>query len=386
MLWINFLHCYQPANTDAHVIEEATEKSYQRIVRALQENPRTKFTLNITGCLFLRWEELGYQDLIGDIKELLEKGQIEITGTVAYHPPLPLINRKEIELQIKENEEILKKHFGENFRPRGFFLPESIYSKEVGKIIKKMGYEWILLDEIAMNGELNKVDFDKVYKDKASGLKVIFRSRKSSKSYVPETIITLLESRKEKIAITATDGELYGLRHEDPTGEFEKLLKKENLETLTVSEFIDNKKEIEKIKLVACSWESSEKELEEKKPYILWHDKKNKIQLKLWELANLAQKTAEKYKDDEDYHWARWHLVRGLASCTFWWASAKDFRLFGPISWSPDEIERGANELIRSIRALDDTATRKTKIKAEKLYIKIKKMVWKNHWAYYWKK
>ena len=106
----------------------------------------------------------------------------------------------------------------------------------------------------------------------------------------------------------------------------------------------------------------------------------------MWELANLAYKTADKYKEDKDYHWARWHLTRGLASCTFWWASAKDFRLFGPISWSPDEIERGANELIRSIRALDDTATRKTKIKAEKLYIKIKKMVWEKHWTYYWKK
>jgi len=386
MLWINFLHCYQPANSDAHVIEEATVKSYERIVRALEDNPKIKFTMNISGCLFLRWEELGYFDLIDRLRKMVEKKQLEITGTAAYHPALPLVSDKEAELQIKENEKILKSHLGENFKPRGFFMPEMMYGKDVARIIKKMGYEWIILDEIAKTGNLNKVDFDKVYQDKFSKLKVIFRNRKLSKSYVPETILRLLDNKKEDTAITATDGELYGLRHEDPTREFEKLLKRDDLKTLTVSEFVDQKKEVEKIKSLACSWESTEEELIQKKPYALWYDKKNKIQTKLWELANLAYKTSEKYKNDESYHWSRWHLVRGLASCTFWWASAKDFRLFGPISWSPDEIERGANELIRSIRALDDIATRKTKIKAEKIYIKIKKMVWEKHWAYYWKK
>ncbi|MFA7088380.1 MAG: hypothetical protein WC146_03505, partial [Patescibacteria group bacterium] len=75
-----------------------------------------------------------------------------------------------------------------------------------------------------------------------------------------------------------------------------------------------------------------------------------------------------------------------FASCTFWWASAKDFRLFGPISWSPDEIERGLNEFIRAVRALDNTTTKKIKIQSEKIYIALKKMVWTKHWNYYWKR
>jgi len=75
-----------------------------------------------------------------------------------------------------------------------------------------------------------------------------------------------------------------------------------------------------------------------------------------------------------------------LASCTFWWASAHDFRLYGPLAWNPDEIEKGANELIRSVRALNDPRTRQAKIKAEKLYIKIKQLIWHKHWHYYWLK
>ncbi|MBU1160361.1 polysaccharide deacetylase family protein [Patescibacteria group bacterium] len=388
MFWINFLHLYQPASIDGHVIKEATELSYLRIIRALEEHPKIKFTLNITGCLFLRWEELKYFDLIKQIKKLIKNKQIELTGTAAYHPLLPLISKQEIIQQIKENEAILKKYLYKNFKPKGFFMPEMAYSPEVAKIIKELGYQWLILDEIAYNGKLNQVDFNKIYQDQNSGLKIIFRSRESSKCYVPEALNKIIQKQtldKEKIFITATDSELYGLRHNDPTAEFEKLIKCQNLKTATISEFIANKK-TQKVQLIACNWESTEKELKQNKPYALWFNKKNAIQLKLWELAELACKTIKKYKTDNNYAWARWHLVRGLASCTFWWASANDFCLFDSISWSPDEIERGANELIRSIRTLDHSATRQTKIKAEKLYIKIKQLIWNKHWTYYWKK
>ena len=65
--WINFLHIYQPINTDAYIIKEATDKSYWRIINALNEHPKINFTLNISGCLLLRWEELGYKKLIVNI-------------------------------------------------------------------------------------------------------------------------------------------------------------------------------------------------------------------------------------------------------------------------------------------------------------------------------
>ena len=409
MNWINFLHFYQPANADAHIIKEAIDLSYYRIVRALEEYPKIKFTLNITGCLVLRWEEMGYLDLIKRIKKLIKRNQIELVGTASYHPLLPLIPEKEAIRQIKDQEKILKKYFGIKLKPKGFFLPEMAYSPKIGKLIKKLGYKWIILDEVAFNGKLNQVDFNKIYEDKQTGLKIIFRSREFSKSYVPETVLKILAENKSPqppftkegrllnspftkggegdLIITATDAELYGLRHIDHTAEFEKLLKYKNLKTKTVSEFIKNKETKFPIgNLVPCNWESTEKELKNKLPFALWYDKKNKIQQKLWELSNLVYKTVEKNKKDKNSYWARWHLVRGLASCTYWWASAKDFRLFGPISWSPDEIERGTNELIRSIRTLENEGTRKDKIEAEKLYIKIKQMVWHKHWNYYWKK
>ena len=393
LTWINFLHIYQPANADGHIIKEATDYSYQRIVRALEEHPNIKFNLNINGCLFLRWEELGYHELIKRIGKLIERGQIDLTGTACYHPIVPLIPEKEARRQIQENEQILKKHFGARFKPRGFFFPEMAYSPEAAKIVAKLGYKWILLDEIAVSLNPTDNDFDQVYIDKNSGLKVVIRSRKYSNSYVPETIEKIVKKNKtakpgkEKILIiTATDGELYGLRHLDQSAVFEKVLKSDGFKTKTISEFIRTKKEKKPIKPQAHSWATTELEFKNNQPFNLWQEKINTVQKKLWQLADLAYNTIEEHQDDPNYHWARWHLVRGLQSCTFWWASAKDFRLFGPISWSPDEIERGTNELVRAVRALEKEETRETKVKAEKLWIAIKKMIWERHWVYYWKK
>lgn len=385
MIWLNFLHFYQPANAEDRHIKEATEKSYLRIIRALEKHPNIKLTLNIAGCLLERWENLGYLNLIGRIKKLINKGGIELTGTAAYHPLLPLAPKKEIVRQIKENEQILKKHFGGHFKPAGFFFPEMAYSEEAGKIVKKLGYKWIILDEIAFAGKLGQVDFNKIYRDKMNGLKIIFRSRRISQGYVPEIISNFLRNHNSKILITATDAELYGLRHEDPTDEFEKLLANKKLKTSAISEFIElNQASLKKISPLPSNWESTEKELRQKRPYALWHNPQNKIQQMLWQLANLACQALKKNKKDKNYIAARWHLVRGLASCTFWWASGRDLRhVFGPVAWSPDEIERGLNDLTRAIRSLSNKKTKKVKLKAEKLNVKIRLAIWEKHWNNY---
>jgi hypothetical protein len=402
MLWLNFLHLYQPANADEKSIREATEKSYFRLVRALEENPNLKLTFNITGCLVERWAELGYLDLITRIKKLIEKDQLEITGSAAYHPILPLIPEKEAILQIKENAEILKKYFG--VKPKGFFFPEMAFDDRTLKLVKKMGYEWVVLDEFA-NYELRIKNYelrlqDSVFLDRISGLKVIFRSRKFSNGYVPDLLRSSFSSGGATLAasglkpktsnlkpiVTATDAELYGLRHEDPAGEFEKLVRNKGIETETFSEFIRKQKQLPKINLRASNWESTEVELKRGEPFALWYSRKNNIQVKLWEFARFVGLNLEKYPKDKNIVWARWHLVRGLASCTFWWASGKDFKdTFGPIAWHPDDIERYMSELLRAIRSLEDKKTLPLKIKAEKYYTEIRFMIWKEHWGKYWK-
>ncbi|PLX22078.1 hypothetical protein C0584_00950 [Candidatus Parcubacteria bacterium] len=385
MKWINFLHLYQPANTESFNISEANEKSYKRIFRALEENENIVFTFNVAGCLIMRWEEMAEFELIKRLVSLVKKGRVEITGTAMYHPILPLIPEEEVIRQIDENEEILKKHFGSDFKPKGFFLPEMAYSPEVAKIIYSKGYKWIIVDEIIHNGKLNQLDVTKVYEDKNSGLILVPRARTESNTYVPQKIAKLLKEGKTETIITASDAELYGLRHIDHTAEFEKLLRAGGFETQSISDFISEQKDIKKIDTVAGNWNASEEEIADGQPFYVWYNRKNKIQMKLWEMQRLVYKTVYEYQDDENFKWARWHLVRGLISCNYWWASEKDFQLFSGVTWNPDEIERGISDLTRAVRSISNEKTKNIKIKVEKMAGDVRFRVWQRHWKTHWK-
>lgn len=372
---------------EREVIEEIAQNSYDFILNILEKSPKIKFTINICGGLTEQLDWCGHAKILKRIKKLAEKGQIELTSSAAFHAFLPLLAENEIVYQIKTNDAINKKYFGKIYNPSGFFMPEMAYSKKLGKIISKMGYKWTILDDIHLGGKFGNVNYNKGYIIKSNGLKTLFRKREISKTYVPTEILKLLKDDKNsRNIITATDGELYGHHHKDIEGHLYAAAQNNSIETATISDFFKKTKSYDEAEPVAASWESTEKELRNKEPYILWNNSHNKIQQKLWKLANLSLSTANNHINDNQYGWARDHLNKGLASCTFWWAAGRNFTdSFGPISWNPDEIEKGTDELIKAVRALDNIS-RLTKIKAEKLYISIKKMIWEKHWKYYWKK
>jgi len=389
MLWINFLHFYQPANIESYKIKEALDKSYSRLVRLMEEHQELKMTWNISGCLWERLADAGENDFIRRVKLLAASGRLELVSSAAYHALLPLVPVAETVRQIKENETILKKYLGSNFKARGFFLPEMAYSPEVAVAVKKAGYDWIIVDEgIFPAGQ--KPDSSHHYRDRASGLSVIFRNRRLSSAYPPDQLLAISQDSKNNkgVYITATDAELYGLRHQDPTAEMEKIVALPITQTLTISEYLDSLSgPVEELELRAGTWESSEADISQGRAYELWSGHRNLIQRDLWKLARLALKAGAAATADSNFFWYRWHLVRGLASCTFWWASGRDFSNdFGPYAWSPDDIERGLDDLVRSVRSLNSPDSLANKLKVEKYYLKIKKRIWREHWRKHWPK
>jgi predicted glycosyl hydrolase (DUF1957 family) len=379
MWWINFLHLYQPANLEPELIKEAVAKSYRRLIQLLEKKTNLKMTMNISACLIERLEEEGYTDLINRLKSLVAGHRLELVGSAAFHGFLPNLPAEEVIWQIEYQEKVLKKYFNlKNIK--GFFIPEMAYHPQVAKIIAQKNYQWLILDEIASTKD---IDFNYIYKDKDSGLKVVFRQREYSNAYPPDKI-NILRRQKEtpKAIVTAVDGELYGLRHLDPQAQLERIVFWSSLKTATVSEYINsNQEEIKEIQLRKSSWESTEKELKANNPYILWNDPKNDIQQALWQLANLALSMKTKYPLDKNLSWYRWHLNRGLASCWFWWASAYDFtHNYGPLAWSPDQIEKGINDLLRAIRSFENQDSKEEKIRAEKLVAKLRQDIWLKHW------
>ncbi|MCF7860043.1 hypothetical protein K9M09_00265 [Patescibacteria group bacterium] len=383
MIWINFFHLYQPANSPIERIQEAVDKSYARLARLMLEHPHLKFTANISGCLLERLQESSSTAIINDWRTLLKSGRLELVGSAAYHAFLPFIDEEEIRYQIKRQEELTWEILGVDIKQGGFFLPEMAYTPALGKLIKNLGYKWLILDEASLPDTLTNPQT--AYIDANSGLSVLVRQREFSNAYAPDLINDLAKVNKlPQIIVTATDAELYGLRHEDPSAELEKMVKIKDLQTNTISDYLDTLDKLPSIKFQSASWETNWQH-DQKQPFAIWKEKGNKTQTLLWDLAALALKAGKKFKNDNNYAWYRWHLSRGLASCSFWWASGRNFsHNFGPIAWNPDEVENGLNDLLRSLRSLEDKRSLKYKIKAEKLASDIKKSLWTRHWSDYW--
>lgn len=373
MIWANFLHIYQPPEQHEDTLRQIVAESYRPLIEILKENSEAKLTLNITACLTEQLISLGYQDLIDDLRELLKKGQLELTGSTKYHAFLPLLPAGEIERQIKLNFDTNRSIFGDVYQPKGFHLPEMAYSRQIAEIVAKLGYSWFVLNEISFEGKLfSKIDTTKIYKFKnLPNIKILFRNRKLSdfiqrgQIWDTEDFYKFLEKeiKENEYVITAMDGETFG--HHRPSLEkfLEKLYKENRIKTMTISEIISSFPEGEEIEPLEGSWASMESELKEKIPFAQWKYPGNPIHKKQWELTYLAIDTVNHSLNDPNYNKARRILDQALFSCQYWWAGAVPW-------WEVEYIEKGAHFLKNTIETLE-TAPKEIKEKAQKLYNEI---------------
>lgn len=365
MYWANFLHIYQPPTQTKNILERVTNESYRRVLAELKKAPSAKLTLNIPACLTELLDKHGFDDVIKDIRELLERGQIELTGTAKFHPLLPRIPKSEVIRQIELDRETNRHYFGECYNPKGFFPPEAAYNREIAEIVAGMGFEWILAEELSHSGTFGDVKYDRTYEVEGLDLKIFFRERDASFKVLSGQLGTIklfedyLAPRLDKnlYMLTAMDGETFG--HHRPG--MEKLLfeiyKSSKVPTVTISELQKLFPKTETVKTTPSTWALMEKDIEKNSPFSRWDDPENEIHKLQWELTELAIKVGSKEGSP-----ARHLLDRSLHSDQYWWASAKPW-------WSIEMIERGANELEDTILASD--ASEKEKQKAQELYYRI---------------
>jgi alpha-amylase/alpha-mannosidase (GH57 family) len=373
MIYGNFLHIYQPPDQHEDTLRQIVKESYYPLVKILKENPEAKLTLNIAGSLTEQLIALGYQDFIEDLKFLIKNGQLELTESSKYHAFLPLLPSSEVERQIRLNHQIHRKVFGNIYQPKGIHLPEMAYSFEVAKVVSKLGYSWLILNEVSFEGKLfSKIDTSKIYKlEKLPQIKILFRNRKLSdliqRGFLRETndFYQFLEKeiKDNEYVITAMDGETFG--HHRPGLEkfLAKIYEEKKIKTATISEIINSFPEGTEIKPVEGSWASMESEIKKKIPFAQWNYPGNPIHKRQWELTYLAINTVNKYQKDPKIRKARRMLDKSLFSCQYWWAGAVPW-------WEIEYIEKGAYYLKSTIEILEKIPL-KIKKRAQKLYNEI---------------
>ncbi|HLD21772.1 MAG TPA: UvrB/UvrC motif-containing protein [Patescibacteria group bacterium] len=369
MYWANFLHFYQPPTQKPFWVKKVTTEAYRPILRGLLAHPNAKLTLNINAILVELLEQNGETDCIDMIRELVRKGQIELTASAKYHPLLPRIPESEMIRQIELNNATHKKYFGDLYQPRGFFPPEMAFSEKVAKVVAKMGYEWIIVDELSFS-KTKPADYHALYEDaNIPGFKLYFRERKMSWKILGgqlgtgDLLVNELGSRLNdgSYLLTAMDGETFG--HHRPGMEhllFE-IYESQKIQTATISELPNSIQKVKKVRPLPSTWALMQKDLERNVPFSRWDDEGNDIHHMQWELTNLAIKAVhEADQQQPGFAAARELLDRAIHSDQYWWASAKPW-------WSLEMIERGAKELRDTVHITPGVSTR-MKNKAQELY------------------
>ena len=387
MFWANFLHIYQPPTQSEQLVKKIAIESYLPIIAGLEKTPQAKLTLNINGSLTELLVKIGFKSLLKRITKLAKSGQIELTGSAKYHPILPLLPEAEIIRQIKLNFATNRKYFGPVYNPIGFFPPEMAYSAKLGKILAKLGFGWVIVDEI-VSSRLNRTSFDRIYyQEDFPSLRLLLRSRRISNFIArakPKTGRALVyglrtRAKGQKFIITALDGETFGHHNKNYDQVLFEAYHSKKLMPLTLSELVARVGLAEKINPTACSWSSSESELRRGTSFNLWHNRHNTLHKLQWQLTHLAQETVEKApQTDPGYAMARHWLDQALHSDQYWWASGSI--VFGSyLLWSVEMIEGGAKFLRQAVCDLH-TADKTSKDKAHQLYDKIVTT------AFYWQR
>lgn len=356
------LHFYQPWWQFPSVLENIVNQTYRPILQLVRNTDGFCFTANVNAVLLQLLEKHGFEDVIYGFQEAVKNGKIELVGSTAQHPILPLISDRVKAMQIEEDEKI-KKSFGIEKNCRGLFLPEMAFSRHDIGLMRDCGFRWSVVDDVPYCATFNcKPPFDNIVM--LDGFKTFMRSGHWSNTIARDNCS--FDEIKAKMSceipdwtkgvpsylILAMDAETFGHHHPNLINIF--------LEPM-IREWVRNGKicSLESLEgifpwrnmpfLPDGSWSTSTEDVRRNDPYPLWKSHMNKHHQDLWELTNLAIQYFERCPQD---------CLKITSSCHQWWISGRpywnpEFMKFG-IRGRSDLGVRGAIDIVREFGFADE--------------------------------
>lgn len=381
------LHLYQPPTQDAAMLKRVAEECYLPLLTFLRNKRNFKITLNIPLSLLELMDGAGYNQWILAVKELVDAGRVELTGSAAYHPILTLIPPDLVERQVILNEFGLGYYFGrlEGFEGEsavlisnlaGFFPPELAVNEGVIKSLEDLSYSWVIVDETSLPLIPGREEKYGVYTMKNSDIKVVCRNRSISNvlafnqgSGIRDFTDLFQLTRGD--FLVALDGEFFGHHNReglyllDLLGSF---LAENNVMLVTASEYVghcvDESLTYDLQEFRESSWAAGDGDVASGNIYAMWKKGDSKLHKQQWKLFDYMVKSAGSFlqanisladfenkpmwKHDildqiKDAHIKRSVeisvlFMKALHSDQFWWASAE--KINNEIMYHPEMVRR----------------------------------------------
>lgn len=372
VFWAPLWHIYQPPVQTKEWLVKVADESYRQIIKIYSEFPESKFTLNINGSLTQLLMDHELWNVIEGFKKLAENGQLEFVSTPCFHTICPLLLEKEIIRQIKINDKINKKAFGESYKPTGVWLPEMAYSPDIIPALKKAGYEWISLAGVASNGKWTNKGFYTVSKGKYK-IKVIFRDDVVSLNIgfgrTDSNFVDELSKNKGTYCFTALDGETIGHHVPDMVEGMRKTLEKihqnPDVMTLNCSDIFKKFEYLGEVDAFPSSWSTTYEDIKAGNYFPLWLEKNQEpfrsVHKLAWDHLKLlinASDTIESRINGNKTTRKQFNNIRGLVdksqySCMYWWFTRDKWHRVAPRFLAGIEMQSKAFNKLQRISEKD---------------------------------
>jgi alpha-amylase/alpha-mannosidase (GH57 family) len=358
VFWAQLFHFYQPPTQTHEILHKVAEESYRPLLEVLWQHPHARVAVNINAVLTEQLHHHGLGDIIGLLRRLGDRGQVEFLGSGRYHPILPLIPDSERRRQVAENHAVNRRLIGPAWQPGGFFPPEMCYSAEILPAIATSGHRWIALSGVACPAPWPT---DVVYRAVGGGasLPVLFRDdgrsnrisfKETSAEHFVHDLLGAAPSPGPCYVFTAMDAETFGHHIQGWETAFLARLygaiasgkgEAGSIAMVTPGEVVDLFPAGPPVEPHPSSWSTTAADLHAGDPYPLWRASGNRLHELQWEhtahaiaLANRASTFATSEEGRRLSTRACELLGPALHSCQYWWASRRPM-------WDASMVYRG---------------------------------------------
>ncbi len=263
MYWSHFINFFQPAIKTDDYIRKAARTCYLPLIEILEQHPNARMTVNLDGALGDRLQKLGLSDVLAGLRRLLGKGQIEMTASAYAGPILGTMPAAEMRALIAKNTEAAGKLIGPAYKPAGFFPPEMSYDGQFAPVVAELGFQWLILDDMAHSGKPGTFLSDRVYTmEGLPKLKIVFRDRSISTGIMYGSFSTaeaFMNAQAARMSdshfvVTGTEADLYGMRRTGPRDFLADMIEHAPVKMATISEVLQRIGKTEAVRPVPASW------------------------------------------------------------------------------------------------------------------------------------
>ena len=138
---------YDSPESNERTLQKVAEKSYlptnARLIKMLEENPKFKLSLSITGTVIEQLERWS-PEALKSFQDLCATGRVEIVAETYHHSLAFFYSRAEFEMQVEMHKRKVQEIFGQT--PQVFRNTELSYNNDLAYWADRAGYKGILTE------------------------------------------------------------------------------------------------------------------------------------------------------------------------------------------------------------------------------------------------